>query len=180
MRFPSPKFFGCFLVFLYLLGSGQEGKSSPFPPTPLHDFHTSLAELNYNPDTKSFEVSLRVFTDDFEKALSQANQLDKFYLDKGKKHNALIESYLKEHFYLLNAKNQKEALVFYGKEMEADITWLYFEISVKKSLKGYQIHNSMFTEVFADQINMVNFFYLKAKKTYLCTRAQIQHSIDFE
>lgn len=172
-----PNFFGYFLIIFLIIGSREVAKSAS--PSPLHDFHTSLAELNYNQGTKSFEVSLRVFTDDFEKALSQANNLGNFHLEKGKKHNDLIEKYLKEHFYLLNSKEQKEELTFYGKEMEADITWLYFEIPVKKSIKGYQVHNSMFTEVFADQINMVNFFYLKAKKTYLCTRAQVQHLMDF-
>lgn len=147
---------------------------------PLHDFHTSLAEVNYNASSKSFEVSLRVFTDDLERALSEANNIKGLRLEKGKKHNDLIEKYLQEHFYLLNSKNQKEPMTFYGKELEADVTWLYFEIPLKKSLKGYQLHNSVMTELFGDQMNMVNVFYLKAKKTYICTRAQARHALNLD
>ncbi len=147
---------------------------------PLHDFHTSLAEVSYNTSSKSFEVSLRVFTDDLERALSEANNIKDLRLEKGKKYNDLIEKYLKEHFYLLSPKNQKEPITFYDKELEVDITWLYFEIPFKKSLKGYHLHNSVMTELFGDQMNMVNVFYLKAKKTYLCTRAQARHLLHLE
>ena len=41
----------------------------------IHDFHTSLAEVEYNTSSKTFEISLRVFTDDFEKALSQKKSI---------------------------------------------------------------------------------------------------------
>ncbi len=167
------------ILFLSLLLSISFQALSYLPfraaDAPLHDFHTSLAEISYNAASKSFEVSLRVFTDDLELALAEANQIKGLRIEKGKKYDDLIEKYLKAHFYLLNPKNQKEPMTFYGKELEADVTWLYFEISLKKSLKGYHLHNAILTELFADQMNMVNVFYLKAKKTYICTRAQSRH-----
>jgi hypothetical protein len=133
----------------------------------LHEFHNSIAELNYNTKNNSFEVSLRVFTDDFETALTQANNLGGFHLDNTKKHNAIIEKYLHQHFYLKDNKNQKIVGTFIGKEIENEATWLYYEIPLKKSLIGWYIHNSILTELFEDQMNMVNIFFKKQKKTLL-------------
>ena len=45
-----------------------------------HAFHTSITEMRYNPKAKTFEISLRVFTDDLEKTLSINNQNKKFLL----------------------------------------------------------------------------------------------------
>lgn len=146
---------------------------------PPHDFHTSLAEVHYNPKTKYLEISLRVFTDDLEKAIGQQNQLENFYLDKSERHNPLVEKYIRRTFYLLNAKNEPEPLTFVGKELEADVTWIYFEIPVRKSLKGFQLFNAVLTEVFDDQVNMVNFFYNQQRKTFLFNHRQHRHLLPF-
>ena len=37
----------------------------------LHAYHSTITELRYNAAKKQLEVSVKVFTDDFEKALSQ-------------------------------------------------------------------------------------------------------------
>lgn len=39
-----------------------------------HDFHTSLTEINYNSQSRSLELSVRVFTDDLELALTNFNK----------------------------------------------------------------------------------------------------------
>ncbi|NJO02889.1 MAG: hypothetical protein HC880_15480 [Bacteroidia bacterium] len=97
-----------------------------------HDFHTSIAEVDYNDRSKSLEISLRVFTDDLELALSRLGQLEGLRLDHSKKHHPLIERYLARYFYVSDPKSQKLSFVFHGKEMEADVTWIYFEIPTKK------------------------------------------------
>ncbi len=139
---------------------------------PNHDFHTSLAEMQYNPEAKSFEISLRLFTDDFELALGQMQQVKSYSLDKSERHEPLIKDFIHKHFYLVNAKNQKLAYKYYGREFEADVTLLYFEIPVKKNLQDYQLRNSVFTNLFDDQVNIVNVKYFKTKKTLLFRPSQ--------
>ena len=132
----------------------------------IHAFHTSLTQMQYNAKARAFEVSLRVFTDDLELALSkEAGQ--KVKLEAANQHDAHVENYVKKHFALTDAKGQRKALTYVGKEFEADATWIYLEIPWDGSGKGLQLENSIFTELFSDQVNMVNLSYPSSKRTYL-------------
>ena len=35
-----------------------------------HDFHNSLTEMQFNPRKRTFEIAVKLFTDDLEKALA--------------------------------------------------------------------------------------------------------------
>ncbi|MEO5907159.1 MAG: DUF6702 family protein, partial [Saprospiraceae bacterium] len=41
-----------------------------------HDIHISLSELRFNEETHSFEVSIKIFIDDLEKALKKDGATD--------------------------------------------------------------------------------------------------------
>ncbi len=132
----------------------------------LHDFHTSIAEVQYNSKTESLEVSLRVFTDDLEKVLSAANN-NKLIKIEGDNNaiDGLIVQYLKKNFALVSTKKEVKLAQYYGRENEADATWLYFEIQNCKNLEGYTIFNAVFQETFEDQTNIINFTILNIKKS---------------
>ena len=133
---------------------------------PVHEFHTSLAQINYNKGTQSFEVSLRVFTDDLEAALTLENQQKKVTIDQDIADH-IIQQYLDKHFALLNGQNERKAMNYVGKEIEVDVTWIYIEIPAKDKLSGMRIQNSIFNELFDDQVNIVNFKYLDTAITLL-------------
>jgi hypothetical protein len=137
--------------------------------TCLHDFHTSITEMRYNAKEKSFEISLRVFTDDLEKALSANNQNKKFIVDNNDRNDAFIEAYVKKHFVVTNSKNQKPAINYIGKEKEGDATWIYLEMPVNEGISGSKIQNNVLIDMFEDQTNIVNIFVQNQKKSYLFT-----------
>ena len=139
---------------------------------PAHEFHTSLAQINYNKTTQSFEVSLRVFTDDLEAALTLENQQKKVTIDQDIA-DRIIEQYLGKHFALLNGQNEKKAMNYVGKEVEVDVTWIYFEAPVKDKPTGMRIKNAIFNELFDDQVNIVNLKYLDTATTLLFNSDQI-------
>lgn len=155
----------CWIFFMNIFGFSffKESPKSFF----LHDFHTSISEAEYNESNKTFEVSLRVFTNDFEEALAQKNKIKNLKLDKNSKYNDLIEAYIKDNFYFTDSKNKKLPLNFVGKELDVDVTWIYFEIPFNKYNSGYSITNSVLVELFDDQVNLVNLKYKGLKKTYL-------------
>jgi hypothetical protein len=148
-------------------------------PFTIHDFHSSIAEVNFNEKNKSLEVSLRVFTDDLELALAKSNGLSKIYLDETKKYNDLINKYIATTFYFLDTKNVKQSHNFIGKELEGDVTWIYFEIPLKKAIKGFQLRNAVLTELFEDQSNMVNMTYKKQKQTFIFKRGYTTQTLEF-
>ena len=131
-----------------------------------HAFHTSLAQVSYNSKTKLFEVSVRVFTDDFEEVLSkEANR--KVRLDESTQHDQLIEAYVKKQFGMLDQSGRKKAMTFVGKEFEADATWIYLEIPFSEQASDLRLQNALLTDLFDNQTNVVNFTYLSSSKTYL-------------
>jgi hypothetical protein len=131
-----------------------------------HAFHTSLAQVSYNSKTQLFEVSLRVFTDDFEEVLSkEANR--KVSLDESTQHDQLIEAYIKKQFGLLDQHGRKRAMTFVGKEFEADATWIYLEIPFQEKGVELRLQNALLTDLFDDQTNVVNLTYFSSRKTYL-------------
>ncbi|MCU0443638.1 MAG: hypothetical protein MUE85_01875 [Microscillaceae bacterium] len=168
-----------FFLFNLLIINALANNNQPRTRCTIHDFHTSIAEVNYNEKSQSLEVSLRVFTDDFEIALGKPNGIAELRLDNSKKYNDLIKKYLEANFYFADGKNQKLLLSFIGKELEGDVTWLYFEFPLKKSLKGYQLKNAVLTELFDDQSNLVNIFYKKQKRTHLFKRGEVSQKLDF-
>lgn len=120
-----------------------------------HKYYTSLAELNYNAETKSVEVSMRVFADDLELALTRRNKRA-VYLDKTKDASALVLIYLKDVFELKNGKGEVKALRWIGMETKADVVWLYFEIPMPEGLEGTALRHRLLFDLFEDQVNLVN------------------------
>jgi hypothetical protein len=134
-----------------------------------HAFHTSITEMRYNPKEKTFEISLRVFTDDLEKTLSLNNQNKKFVIESSDKNDPFIEQYVHKHFMITTPKNQKAIYQYVGKEKEGDATWIYLEMPVNEPIKGSKIQNSVLMDSFDDQTNIVNIFMNNDKKSYLFT-----------
>ena len=146
------------LIFLLL---------SLFIPVIRHDFHTSLAEVQYNPAEQTLEVSLRVFTDDLESALSKDNGGKTIRVTDDAAADPFIRNYLSRHFAVVDAANRRKPVNLLGKEIMVDVAWIYFEVREVESLSGKRLQNAVLTELFDDQINMVNFVTPSGKRSFL-------------
>jgi len=133
----------------------------------VHDFHTSLTEMRYNTKSKTFEISLRVFTDDLQKVLSETNQNKKFLVENNDKNDPFVEAYIRKHFVVTSPKNQKLTINYIGKEKEGEATWVYLEMPVNESINGSKIQNNVLIDMFEDQTNILNIFVQNQKKSYL-------------
>ena len=134
--------------------------------SPKHDFHTSLTEINYNPKSGSLELSVRVFTDDLELTLTNFNngKLVKIE-DPEATVNPLLEQYIRKNLALISPDKEVKFGKFYGKEKEADATWIFLEIFDCKQIKNFTLYNTIMQEMFEDQTNLVNIIYPSQKKT---------------
>jgi hypothetical protein len=143
-----------------------------------HDFHSSLAEVSYNPAAKSLEVSLRMFTDDLGEALTRENKRT-VSVDQTDTADPLIKRYLEKHFAVAGTDNRRKPMTWVGKEISVDVTWVYFEIPLTESLNGMKLLNSLLCELFDDQVNIVNVSYQGQKRTYLFKPNQTVQEIAF-
>ena len=148
-----------------------------FSASPKHDYHVSVTQMLYNPALKAFEISIRIFTDDFERGLSADNGNRRVTVKSNDENDPVVEKYIRKNFLL--ADNQKKALAirYVGKEQEEDATWIYLEIPFQGQLEGYKLHNSILMEMFEDQVNMTNLKFTSEKKTFLFKKGQLVHSL---
>lgn len=140
-----------------------------------HDYHVSVTQMQFNEAQKTWEVSIRVFTDDLEMALAESNNGQRFVVTNEDRNSPYIAAYLSRHFELRTTQNQILKLKYLGKEQEADATWIYLEIP--SAGQNLILKNAVFMEVFNDQVNMVKVVGSAGSKTYLYKKGATQQSI---
>ncbi len=128
------------------------------PSVFVHDIHLSKCDVEYNKEEKSVEVSLRVFIDDFELALTERGATDLFLCTKKEHPDALsyMEAYLKENFKI-QIDDEELSFDFIGKEISEDLAavWCYLEIPNVEFERNFTVINKVFMELYADQRNIV-------------------------
>ena len=148
----------------------------------LHEFHASVTKMEYNAKERAFEISIRVFTDDLEKALSAASN-SRVVLDKDRPSATLdpiIEKYVQAHFGFQTPQKQPRPFKYVGHEIEADAHWLYIEMPYAEPFKSGVLKQNVLMEQFDDQVNMVNLQYQGQKKTFVFRKSQPVQPISVE
>ncbi len=141
----------------------------------LHPFHVSVCEIFHNADTRSVEVSMKFFIDDFEQALQKNTDSEYMLTDSSDVEN--IKQYLQRHF-VVKLNNQKTALNMLGFELREDAVLCYLEGKSFKEINLVEIENSVMMEIFDDQINLTHFEYKNNMKSIQTTKDQPVGTID--
>ncbi|MFM6949031.1 MAG: DUF6702 family protein [Aquirufa sp.] len=137
----------------------------------LHPFHTSVSECVYNEKEKIWELSIRLFQDDLEQALTEF-QGKKFQFQFASNPDVLLESYIRKHVgFVVNQKLQTPYR-WIGWEAQSDAIWIYIEIPTANDLSGVYFQQSALTEVFSDQTNLLHVARKELKKSYLFQKNQ--------
>jgi len=124
-----------------------------------HAYHTSILELKLNPQKQQVELALKVFADDFTRALSQGQPKSVDLREPSAL--PLAELYLHQHLKLTlpAAPHQPRlplAVQFLGLQPEKDAYWLYAKVPLPHPTKELLLQQEVLLEVFADQMNIVN------------------------
>ncbi|MAE82525.1 MAG: hypothetical protein CMB80_07320 [Flammeovirgaceae bacterium] len=146
------------LLFLFLL---------------LHPYHVSVTEVRFDEEVQSVQITERIFIDDLEEALRKANNDEKFVLmDDSLISHQYLKTYFEQNF--VTAVNGKTISYDYlGAEVEDDVIWCYIEITGVESLQSIKLTNSIMTEVFDDQKNLVHFKIGGEKKSFILSNKEI-------
>jgi hypothetical protein len=124
-----------------------------------HAYHTSILELKLNPQKQQVELALKVFADDFSRALSQgqAKAVDL----REPRSLPLAELYLHQHLKLTLPAAPRQPRVpltvqFLGLQPEKDAYWLYAKVPLPHPTKELLLQQEVLLELFTDQMNIVN------------------------
>lgn len=122
----------------------------------LHAYHSTITELRYNAAKKQLELSVKVFTDDFEKALSEGQSAHVNLSDPGPRPLVLTSAYLQRTLQIRTSAGAPLPLQVLGMQAEQDGYWLYCKVPLPGPLPGVQLRQAMLLDVFGDQMNIVN------------------------
>ena len=128
-----------------------------------HPIHLTVTNVEYNDSDKYIEISIRLFVDDFETILSHKNN-QKINLGKNNeniKTDDFITKYITDNLIFDINYNQINSKKFVLKERKIeDITiWLIFRVKFKGKINKVEITNTLMTDLYRDQKNMLIFTY---------------------
>jgi hypothetical protein len=124
------------------------------PAARAHKFHASLANVDYNAETKTAEISFRLFADDLEASLSRrAGSHVRIGLTDGAER--LAHEYVASAFTLRDASGAPLRLEWVGLETQTDVVWIYVQAAAPAGLDGVAIDDRLFFDQFDDQVNLV-------------------------
>ena len=124
----------------------------------VHPFYVSVTELNHNAAEKTVEVSCKLFTDDFEKALTKQfkTPVDLAHPKNKEQADKLISAYLQQHLQV-KLDGKTAVLQYVGYEQEGEAAWCYLQITeVTAPPKQMQLNANMLYELYDTQINIIH------------------------
>ncbi|WP_375443945.1 DUF6702 family protein [uncultured Fibrella sp.] len=132
-----------------------------------HDFHTSLTQMQFEAKSQTVEISIRMFTDDLETALTHENGGKLVQFGGPAKLDQLLERYVRKHFVVADAQRKPKPYTYVGYEQESDAHWVYIEMPAggPDPFKNIVIKQDILMDVFSDQVNLINIQYQQQKKT---------------
>lgn len=139
----------------------------------LHEFYVSLTEIRYNPSAERMEVSMRIFADDLDRALMERTGMQTQLGTELEAPSAdsLLGAYLLDCFSV-NVNGDKAEFQYLGKEPEADALWCYLESKPVSRPQSVTIYHGLLTEIFPEQVNIVQVYQEKWNKGLLLNRQE--------
>jgi hypothetical protein len=127
------------------------------PDAGAHPYYVSVVEINHNATDKILEITCKIFTDDFQKALGKKYNTSVDLLNPKDKAavNNLIGDYIKNHF-AIKADGKAVNFGYLGYEISEEAAFSYYEVANIPSVKIIEITNSILHDYVDKQINIMH------------------------
>jgi len=120
-----------------------------------HSVATTQLEMEVDQESGALEIALHLSPNDLETCLTQWNGRA-IRLDKEEDIDGLITEYLQAHLSVSGADEKPASFTWVGKEIELRDAWVYFELDVRGSLEGKQLHNKLLNALHHDYVSTVS------------------------
>ena len=129
--------------------------------TTLHPVHVALTTVEYNTDKECIDIGFKFFFDDFEEVIRRKYnvELKLGTIDQNKDYNKYVKKYISEHFQLTINNNiiDNENIKAIRKDMNFEAVWFYYQVPFKSKITSVKIRNSIMTDLYLDQKNILFF-----------------------
>lgn len=144
-----------------------------------HPFHVTMTEAEWNPKTKSLEVSMRVNPLDVERVLRAKWKRNVELVADDKKMDAAVFEYLQKQLVLATPDKKRLKPKWVGMEVKVNRAWLYFEYPMKAPPKLLRVEHRVFHELESDQVNTLMLKVDGRRMTRHFTRFKNRHELPF-
>ncbi len=135
-----------------------------------HKFYVSVTHIAYSEKDRAFQITSRIFIDDFENVISErygiethlSTELESELTDE------YIEKYLKTKFLVL-INGEVKPYNFLGKTYDNDVVICYIEIpevDLEKT-RTIEVQNELLTDLYDEQQNVVHIKIKGKKKSFV-------------
>ena len=139
--------------------------------------------IEYSAEDQAFQIMMHVYVDDLELALQA---IDKQTLKLNTEHEAegaddILWKYLQSSFEV-NINQEKFDYNYIGREPSEDLqaVWIYLEIPNLQNIAAVEITNTMLTELYDDQTNIIQIKLQAGKQAYfLLNRKKSKDTANF-
>ncbi|RAW03216.1 DUF6702 family protein [Pseudochryseolinea flava] len=147
----------------------------------VHPLHVSVTEIEFNEKNKSLEIMSRIFADDLEETLRKRTGNQTFDILAAPKEtvNQLMTAYYNENLKV-SLDGKAQVIHFLGHERDGDAFIFYIEIEKVKKWKTIQTTNSLLTEMFDDQSNLVHVTLYDDVKSMRLTKDHLTDKLTFD
>ncbi len=123
----------------------------------IHPLYISIIDISHNAKDKELELSVRIFTDDFENTLKKystakvdlTHPADKAAADK------LVSNYIVNKLQI-KANGKPMNLHYVGFEQNQESIWVYFEVPDVFSVQKIEVNTSILYDYQEKQINIIH------------------------
>lgn len=120
-----------------------------------HDFYVSITTAKWNSQSHTWQVSIKLFKDDVEHALSQRFGKRVRIAAPSEQVDSLLAQWVLTAFTLKQA-GHSVAFNFLGREAEPELLWVYLESSPMDRPSKLVVGNELLMREFKDQTNLVH------------------------
>jgi len=123
-----------------------------------HPFFVSMTEFDYDAKDKALDVSVRIFTDDFENTLRKLHpgiKVDILHPADKAQMNQFVTDYIQKHLQL-QVNGKPVTISFVGYEQQSESIWSYFEVKGLTGVQKVEVMNNLLHDYNTNQINMMH------------------------
>ena len=145
-----------------------------FVKATIHPYYVSTMEIDYRPNRSALQITIRVFTDDWQLMINTVYDQDLRLDPDSDAAQTVIHSsdYLQKEIEL-KLNDTEVQPVFLGRDYQNDQIVFYLEVKDVAELKTLAFSNSILFELLEGQQNIVRIKTPTKRKSYLQTQGKV-------
>lgn len=145
-----------------------------------HKYYVSTSLFDFNKDSASLQITLKIFKDDFIKLISHKYGLD--LENKLKSDSRKIKSKISEYLLsnlIIHFDDKKQGLIYLGFEENDEMFTFYLELENLSSFSSLKLQNTILFDLFDEQQNVIHLKKDNKRRSFITRKDSFISSFEF-